>query len=974
MNNPDPVSIVYMLYHDADLDRHLLQAVIVDHTPSGTIGYWKQLATAETLGYYDGLGREEYHQSLLRTTTELDKSWLYDKYKPRGRKKHTWQDILEQPERKTQINAWIDRRLNYALKLLTKHVLALATDFGRHKLANEHLVSVIPIVAQPLLRLSRSAQGVDYQLQLQINDQIITPMNANLTLLTNNPGWFIINNMLCELPSINSNKLKPFLRKQTIHIKPELVISYFEKFVIDVANKAEIEAEGFEIRSSSVLDQRVLIPTYDISSGKYVLSCNFKYDDVAFNYGDTQQSRKKLKIVGQEVAIHITKRDTQIEDSYVLELTNKGLNLSPSRRLYLDDDDPLGIYFWMQEHRAYLVSSGWSVPQPKMEGRLLTLEEQHLEVGHSISGDWFDIYGTVVVGSFTIPFVELIPYIQQENRFFILPDETIFILPLAWLATYAGLARHGEIADGKIRLRKSQQGLLQEAQLAEQSGQAVLSVDPESIPYEPSTRLKATLRDYQLTGIKWLVQRCVQGLGACLADDMGLGKTLQTLALLLYLKEQKPENEEAEDPSGQMSLFGGHPKIKNQALQGLILAPASLVFNWTDEIKKFAPHLVVCQYVGVRRSEIRSSLPTYDIVLTTYETAMRDIDYLNTIEWSCVVLDESQKIKNHNSKIFAAVNTLAAASRITLTGTPIENSLKDLWSQMQFLNPDILGAFSFFKREFLVPIQKDHSELALKELKALIEPFILRRTKSEVAKDLPPLTQQIRYCEMSSDQKDYYDEEKSAARNYLLSNDTKDPKVRFHVFRSLLRLRQIANHPSLIEKDSQISSSKFREIRDVIATLARSGHKTLIFSSFTKHLDLVAQHLKKEELDYLTLTGKTSQKKRASSVRAFQESPDHLFFLISIKAGGVGLNLTKASYVLLLDPWWNPFIEEQAIARAHRMGQHNPVHVIRFICKDSIEEKIKALQEKKMALFTELLSYEAEPKLGMQEMKELLDT
>jgi SNF2 family DNA or RNA helicase len=340
----------------------------------------------------------------------------------------------------------------------------------------------------------------------------------------------------------------------------------------------------------------------------------------------------------------------------------------------------------------------------------------------------------------------------------------------------------------------------------------------------------------------------------------------------------------------------------------------------------------------------------YDLILTTYGVVRNEYEQLKEYEFLYIILDESQTIKNPDSKIFQAVTELQSKHRLVLTGTPIENSLTDLWSQIEFINPGILGDLGFFKEYFAYPIEKEGDDKKREKLKHLIHPFILRRTKQEVAPDLPQLTEQIRFCSMSESQKSYYEEEKSKVRNEILNSieEMGVEKSTMMVLNALIRLRQIANHPIMIDQNYEFDSGKFEEISDSLENMYFEGHKVLIFSSFVKHLELFRKWFEAKGWKYSMLTGET--RNREEVVNNFQTKDDNKFFLISLKAGGVGLNLTAADYVFLLDPWWNPAAEMQAINRAHRIGQTNKVFVYRFISAETIEEKIIKLQERKAEL------------------------
>ncbi|GAA3513647.1 hypothetical protein GCM10022393_29320 [Aquimarina addita] len=545
-------------------------------------------------------------------------------------------------------------------------------------------------------------------------------------------------------------------------------------------------------------------------------------------------------------------------------------------------------------------------------------------------------------------------------------DGTTFIIPLEWMTRYKKLADFGKVDEDGIKVNKSNYTLLKDLIPPEELDITNIT----DIHYQQTTQLKAILRPYQEEGVKWLVKHYQNQLGACLADDMGLGKTLQTIAALVFAKEQLVPDEDTAQ-TVRLDLFSDPLEIKTY-LKALIVLPSSLVFNWSQEILKFAPHFNIVKYIGPDRKKIMPYLETYDVVLTTYATLTRDSTILKKTDFTYLVIDESQQIKNVNSKIFKAIKSIPAHHKISLSGTPIENSLTDLWSQMEFINPGILGSYPFFKDHFKIPIEKYQNTERIAELKTLIEPFILRRTKEQVAKDLPELSEQIIYTEMLSDQQKEYESQKSAARNLLLGIDPVAAN-KIHIVNTLTRLRQLANHPKLVTADTDHPSGKFQDVTNYLETLVKSNKKVLIFSSFTSHLALYQGWCTTHNIPFLTLTGQTKNVDREGIVNQFQNNQKIPLFFISLKAGGVGLNLTKASYVVLLDPWWNPFIEKQAIARSHRIGQTNNVMVTRFITKNTIEEKILQLQEQKQHLSDEIIAIDAIPDYIENSLEELLN-
>ncbi|HNE28942.1 MAG TPA: DEAD/DEAH box helicase, partial [Saprospiraceae bacterium] len=603
----------------------------------------------------------------------------------------------------------------------------------------------------------------------------------------------------------------------------------------------------------------------------------------------------------------------------------------------------------------------------------LALLSAQLNLRAQAAGDWFDVHGRVEVGDFSFPFKALWHHLRRHERLYRLPDGTYFLIPEAWFARYAELAEAAQ--DGPeegLRLPKALFTVLQQAGLESATeGADFPEIDPEKIDFQPSPDLKAELRPYQLQGVRWLVGHYRAGFGACLADDMGLGKTLQTIALLLHAKAQRGGQGEAETSSAQLDLFQSY-RQELRPLNALIILPASLVFNWQNEIGRFAPTLFTYAHTGPKRLNDPRALAGHDVVLTTYHTARQDLDLLSKVSWHVIVLDESQQIKNRASEVSKVVLSLRADCKISLSGTPIENSLSDLWTQMEFINPATLGSFSAFREQYIVPIEKRDDPVAKQRLFSRVRPFFLRRTKEQVAPELPALSEQLFFSEMTPAQEKLYERTKSAVRNEILALFD-DPKTRVLALQALTRLRQIANDPRLIEADYAGGSGKFDDVLAQWDTVRRAGHKVLFFSSFERHLQLFRREFEAAGQSFAWLTGDTATPDRAREVKRFQEDPSVQAFFMTVKAGGVGLNLTAADYVFLLDPWWNPAAEDQAIARAHRIGQTRPVTALRFLSHGTIEEKIRQLQERKKKLGQELFATgEEAPALSREDLELLL--
>ncbi len=564
----------------------------------------------------------------------------------------------------------------------------------------------------------------------------------------------------------------------------------------------------------------------------------------------------------------------------------------------------------------------------------------------SSSMDWFDLAVEIKFGEQLVPFIDIVNAIKHKQTTIMLGDGTIGVLPEEWIKQFGLAFKMGNVHEGKLQLSKMHFTLIDELhlqiddetilqELAEKK--KMLSQIEDIKTVEPSKKIKATLRNYQLHGLYWMQTLDKLGWGGCLADDMGLGKTLQAIAFLQYLKE------------------------KNKKACHLVVCPTSLIYNWENEIKKFCNTLKYHIYYGADREFENDHLQKFDVIITSYGTLRNDIEILNKQQFHYFILDESQAIKNPEAQISKAVQLIKAKNKLILTGTPVQNNTYDLYSQFNFLNPGFLGNRTFFKTEFANAIDKDSNVEVAQQLKKMIYPFMLRRTKQQVAKDLPDKTEIILWCEMAAEQRTVYEQYKNYYRNALLKKieEVGMSKVGIYVLEGLLRLRQICDSPQLL-KSKDIKSTKSVKIEELLREIQENSgdSKVLIFSQFTEMLKLIKEAFDKEKVVYNYLDGSTPALKRQAEVDDFQTNEKSKAFLISLKAGGVGLNLTAADYVYLIDPWWNPAVEQQAIDRTHRIGQTKKVFAYKMICKDSVEEKIIKLQEKKKSLSKELVGEE----------------
>jgi len=545
--------------------------------------------------------------------------------------------------------------------------------------------------------------------------------------------------------------------------------------------------------------------------------------------------------------------------------------------------------------------------------------------------DWFELEGAADFEGLVVPLPKLLQAMNRGDKTITLDDGSVGVLPEEWLEQYAAIAKLGEKSDGVLKFTKAQVGLLDamlatmpEAQVDEIFEQARTQLREFGgvRAEEPPDSFIGELRPYQKEGLGWLNFLAKFGFGGCLADDMGLGKTIQVLALL---EAQRREN------------LG----------TSLVVAPRSLVFNWIEEAKKFTPQLRVLDHSGAERSKTTDAWKDYDLILTTYGTLRRDIQQYQEIEFNYSILDEAQAIKNASTESAKASRLVRAKHRLALSGTPVENHIGELWSIFEYLNPGMLGSTSAFKSL----IGRETLPESRKMLAQALRPFILRRTKAQVARDLPEKTEQTIYCDLDVPQRKLYDELRDYYRAHLLQqvDEVGLNKSKIMVLESLLRLRQAACHPALVdEKHANIDSAKITTLLEQLDDVLQEGHKALVFSQFTSFLSLVKKRLDEKKITYEYLDGQTRD--RQARVKRFQSDESCQLFLISLKAGGTGLNLTAADYVFLLDPWWNPAVEAQAIDRTHRIGQTRNVFAYRIIARGTVEERVLELQKSKRDL------------------------
>ena len=562
----------------------------------------------------------------------------------------------------------------------------------------------------------------------------------------------------------------------------------------------------------------------------------------------------------------------------------------------------------------------------------------------SSNTDWFDARIDIHFGDQKITVADVKKALANKQQLVPLPDGTLGILPEDWIRKYSMLFAVGEGKATNIKLSKYHFGVIEElyAQRNEEEIFFKLEEKYERLKenhsvkqIDPPEHLDHVLRPYQVSGFQWLNYLSEVNWGGILADDMGLGKTVQALSFLHHYKKEQGR------------------------LRALVVCPTSLMFNWENEIKKFTPSLVWFIHHGSTRSQQLDSFQSADVVITTYGTLRSDIQLFTEAEFDYVILDESQAIKNPHSKVTKAASLLNAKNRLCMSGTPLQNNTFDMYAQMNFLNPGMLGGMEFFRQEFAVPIDKFGEKEQKEHLRKLLYPFILRRTKEQVAKDLPDKSEMILFCEMGDEQRKIYDAYRNDFRDKILGTveEKGANKSQLTILQGLMKLRQICDSPSIINDDEKYPnvSVKLEELgREISENIG--NHKALVFSQFLGMLALIKEKMKELGIEYAYFDGSTAAADREKAIQYFQTDDNCRVFLISLKAGGVGLNLTAADYVYIVDPWWNPAVEQQAIDRTHRIGQTKNIFAYRMICKDTVEDKILKLQERKRALAAELIT------------------
>ena len=807
------------------------------------------------------------------------------------------------------------------------------------------------------LRLDRDVQGLHLTSRIAVEDLNIPLQESDpdnpIRVVWLSPLWLIVEHYLFQVDgSISPDLLYSLIETPTITIPPKDELEFRNRHLLDLAEKIALEGDviSWEDQGGNPVPRIYLAE----EEGEISAELRFGYGEYELRY-DPRLPEQVLQRKPDSWTLVRLQRQPEIEaerfttaSSSSYGLKRGAANRTPGKLYLRARQHPIDFLLHKVPH---LAKDGFEIyGEEKLKTARVNRNTPRISFNISSGIDWFDVQAVVSFGELEVPLKELRRAVRKNERYIKLADGTIGEIPAEWVERYKHLFALGDETQDGLRLNRYQLSYLDQLiaqvdqvqtddgfdvarrQLRRLTENGFAGINPRTLPWE----FTGELRPYQKAGFDWLHFLRDFKFGGCLADDMGLGKTVQALVFLQSIYRKAPDY----TPPSQASL---------------LIVPRSLLVNWQRESARFTPGLRVLEYFDSDRIKDLEAFSQADLVITSYGVMLRDIILLRKYRFHYVILDESQSIKNPVSQTAKAARLLEGDHRLVMTGTPIENSTVELWSQFAFLNPGLLGSLDYFRDEFGTPIESKKDEDTARLLRKLVYPFILRRTKDQVAPELPPRTERILYADMQPAQQKIYHRMRDYYRGMLLGmlDEDKLSQNRMKILEGLLRLRQISNHPLLVDDKYRGESGKFELLLETLETLLAEGHKALVFSQFVQMLRLVRHALDDRKIPYAYLDGHTLD--RQGQVDLFQNDPKLPFFLISLKAGGKGLNLTAADYVIHIDPWWNPAVEMQASDRTHRIGQDKPVFVFKLITRDTVEEKIVLLQQRKQELVDQII-------------------
>lgn len=954
IDNSVPYRLIYSLGKHAYLG-YLIEPHIVQLNSNGSDSLSYKRVFSNTVDEFKSVLDEEDYK-IIKLLDEIEQTHVIKRFHKKAIRPMDYFSKIFDQKLYDYIRPKLEQKMLKALELIGSKPLFLMSKKDGYPA--DQALNIADQATSILFHFRRNEEETRYFPTLKYNGHRMEFMFKNAEVIINQQAWLLLENTLYYFDQpLEGKKLSPFLNKRYIAVGRTTEKKYFETFVTGLIEKYNVYAEGFEIKTIKENAISVLTLNY-VETGESYLKLSFKYGDYSFSAGGEYNISVRMQYdpkKDQYTFIRI-KRSSSWEvkqQDFLHEFGLKKLDALFGSFVPIQEKS---IFSWLSENQSALFEKGFIIQQETGD-KSFFIGKTTLDIEVDEDNDWFDVRAFANFGSYKIPFIQLRDHILNRIQEFELPNGEIAILPEEWFAQYEHLF-HFSIKKDILQFSKAHIGLLHE--ISEHTALTMsrklqnLSNFEKIVNTSPPLHFIGQLRPYQQAGYNWFHFLQEFKFGGVLADDMGLGKTVQTLA---FLQKQKEDL-----------------KSTDHAKTSLLILPTSLVYNWQKEADRFAPELRILLHTGSNRFKDPYAFSHFDLVITTYGIVRSDEAILGKFFFNYIILDESQNIKNPASKSFKSIKILKSRNKLALSGTPVENSVSDIWSQMHFTNPGLLGSYAFFQKEFVLPIEKKKDDEKAQRLQAIIKPFVLRRTKNQVATELPPKTEQIIYCEMTEKQNDMYETTKSEYRNALLDGIVQQggKTSQIRLLQGLTKLRQLANHPKMVDENFSENSGKFQAVLEMLQSISSEQNKVLIFSQFVKHLQLFKAHFDKQKIKYAYLDGAT--KDRADAVQNFKENKDTKVFLISIKAGGVGLNLTEADYVFILDPWWNPAVEQQAIDRTHRIGQTQNVFIYKFISKDTVEEKIVALQNRKKSIATSLITTEESfvKSLSQNDLKELL--
>ncbi len=896
-----------------------------------------------------GYNLSEADQKLVKLLFQLNEQYLLNK----AAFNTLWQKYYEDnsredygkrlsPEQRNRLAALIIKTLDTIFKTIGKGYPVFSTD-----ITNEYLPKKWEVVTDFIISEARfKIQMGNHKISLTSSFNIDSNLQKELLGRDNfhNPFFTVINKQLVVLSNTAAYELIRKINDKGITLNYEHAGDIIDKYYLPYFNTL-----NFDTGDTIKFTQTDIEPKFQVlvkELGDFlILQPQALYDTKVVNLMIWKE--QEYYIANDSINYFNRNKDKEQEFlNSIIATGPKQVNIHLSY-YYVKKNDILKENWYFKFFEAMRAANVEILGLDSLKTMKLNANQAKINWNISSGIDWFEVDAEVTFGDQRVRLSELKKLAgKKEDVHVQLSDGSFGFIPANWIEEINYMVKLGKEEKGKVRLSKLQFSVIDEIspfisdqaileEIAERKKSLMRITEIEDIPLPK--KINASLRPYQKEGFQWMQRLAKTGWGGILADDMGLGKTLQALTFIVHLQEQKPD------------------------FKALIVCPTSLLFNWEAEINKFTTDLTYRVQYGQARSREVSEIVDSNILLISYGILRSDIDLLKNTAFDVAILDESHAIKNPSSQIAHVVKYINAKLRLCLSGTPLQNNTFDLYAQMNFINPGLLGSSDFFRNEFANPIDKLGDPKQKEKLRRMVYPFMMRRTKEQVAKDLPDKTEMIFYCEMGEDQRTIYEAYRNEMRSKIEEEIDEEglANSQMSVLTALTKLRQICDCPSLLS-DAQFPSSSVK-IKELLRELEENlgDHKALVFSQFVGMLSLVEEELKSQGIPYCYLDGSTKAEKRQSEVERFQSDEQIRVFLISLKAGGVGLNLTAADYVFLLDPWWNPAAENQAIDRTHRIGQTRNVLAYKFICKNTVEEKILKLQAIKKSLSEDITGSES---------------